>query len=86
MLIPTGKRVIRPCKSCGRELEHHEGEAHTHPNDGTDPEIVTVWLCDNHTAPCGLPCFAGGVSGKVYKSGQFHRSNGECPKCKEQPC
>jgi hypothetical protein len=84
MLIPTGRREVRPCRACAKPLEHREGEAHTHPDDGSAPEIVTIWTCDPHDAPCGLPCFGAGVSGRVYKSKQFHRSGDDCPRCKEQ--
>ena len=89
MLIPTGKQVVRPCKTCGRELEHREGEAHTHPDDGSEPKWVAVWTCDAHDAPCGLPCLGGGVSGKVYRSKNFHVDG--CAKCnaaqdEDEPC
>jgi hypothetical protein len=80
MLIPTGNREVRPCRECGASLEHREGDAHTHPDDGSTPKIVKIWRCDRHTAPCGLPCFSGGVPGNVYGSGQYHRRD-RCPGC-----
>ena len=74
----TGGEEERPCRLCGlsvvhQEIDHAPGKKHFHPK--------------KHDAPCGLPCFASGVPGLVYKSGQFHRNNeyGKCPRCYPDP-
>ena len=80
MLILTGRSESRPCRCCGRTLVHYEGEAHTHPDNGSEPQWVPIWRTEQHDAPCGLPCYGAGVPVRVYKTGQYHDA-GECPRC-----
>lgn len=60
----TGKTELRRCPRCDSDVEHHEMV-------GMYGGPV-LWDCDEHDAPCGLPCFGGGVSGRVYRSRQVH--------------
>lgn len=64
------------CWTCGQEVRGFEAGGFTMP--------------DAHDAPCGAPCWGGGVKGQMVTEGRFpslraamdasHRKAG-CPKC-----
>lgn len=68
----TGKREIRACE-CGVQVEAVE--------NGLMGQEGTFWFIPKHEAPCGLPCWKGGVRPQVYRSGEYHRPDGRCPRC-----
>lgn len=74
------------CRRCGVEVEAHEGGAFVEYRDdsaefGLRGAVEVVVSLDRHDAPCGLPCYGGGVSPRVYRTGQVHGSRDACPRC-----
>lgn len=69
------------CEACGRTVGKDVGLAYLchatgHKGEGCVPHESTRM----HEAPCGLPCMGGGVSGPVFRSGQYHDKE-KCPSC-----
>lgn len=64
------KRITR-CESCGLTVfETFRATMHG-----------PTWSLAEHAAPCGFPCIGGGVSGRLYRVGLFHRDAARCPEC-----
>lgn len=71
----TGAKREAPCRLCGVVVVQsalrglYEGE--------------TTWSTPPHDAPCGLPCFGGGVAGlgklAAYREGRMHGLIGSPP-------
>lgn len=71
-LFATGQRRDSLCPSCGSDVEQYELLGNE----------STVWRTVAHKAPCGLPCYAGGIDGKDHRTDHYHRHTNECPACK----
>ena len=73
-------RDVATCKTCGQEV--------------TVAQVGAFALPDAHDAPCGAPCWGGGVKGQMVTEGRFeslraamdasHRRGG-CPRCNPKP-
>jgi hypothetical protein len=77
MVASTTETRDATCEACGlpvietkQILLAREGET-----------FPAFWNTPRHDAPCGLPCFGGGVPARAYRAGIFHRDAERCPKC-----
>ena len=75
MMYTTGEKRDCTCRVCISPIKEVE-------NRGVYGSVL--WLPERHDAPCGLPCWGGaGVPAKAYRTGEFHKSAAECPRCKK---